>query len=416
MRARARVGTTPPVRRAAVCAAAFCVGAAGLPASARQPGGPASSSTGAPGGTSTGAPTGQDREAGRSQTELPYAPAEAIAPYVDLLNVEDFSARLNAAEWIYETPSITLETITPWLMNPALSPEARSRLEAIGDVLFRVTSRGAMGVQFERQGVAPIIIRNALDDNAFFRAHEVLDAGDEVVMADGEPVRTYDEFQGAILSHDPYETMNLRIRRAGELLDVAVPLGDYMRLGNGTIPADQVMRLAWERRLARIRASMPEPMTPTLDCRDDTARPLPGDEPSGQRGLGDRLRGSLVVAGGLARGGVDQDGDPIEAAALEMDDEAVEVRDFLRQRGMADADIQNFERQLAPLRAAQARLVEIRQHYRDQIAAIAGQLNDATLDPTLRRELSERLARLNVSLGDTQLQIDQINNVLPGGR
>lgn len=360
---------------------------------------------------------GRDRDgSGGPEPESGFAPPDSIAPYVDLLDVDDFAARLNAAEFIFSTPAVTMDTIQPYLVDPSLAPEARSRLEAIGDVLFRVTSRAAMGVQFERQGVAPIVIRNPVDNNPFFRAHEFIDAGDEVVLADGEPVASYDEFQAAILSHDPLESIRLRIRRAGELIDVEVPLGDYMRLGNGTLPPDHVLRMAWERRLSRIVAAAPSPLRPVLDCRPEGERPKPGRGASADADLGEFNRPPLLVAGGFARGGVAQDGVALEAAPIEMDGTAVEVRDYLRQQGLAEAQVREVERQLEPLLAMHKQLVEVRLRCRENIAQTRVLLQDETLDPALRLQLTDRLARLEQTLEDAQRQLDAITMVLPLGR
>jgi len=347
--------------------------------------------------------------------ELPYAPASSIAAYVDLLDVDDYTARQNAAEFIYSTPAVALPTIEPYLLDRSLSPETRSRLDAIGNILFSVTPRGAMGVQFERQGVAPIIIRNTLRDNPFFRAHEVLMPGDEVLKADGERVSTYDEFQGAILSHDPYETIRLQLNRQGQTIELDVPLGDYMRLGNGTLPPEHVLRMAWDRRLTRLRATAGEPMTPTLDCRPADQRPIPADAPrDGDKW--DRIRPSALVAGGLSRGAVDQDGNALEANPLEMDATTIDVRDYVRQGRLAEAEMRALELRAEEMRARHERLIEIRQRHRDEIAQVRLQLDDPTLRPDLRTALTDRLARLESSLGQTQMLIDQINMLLPLGR
>lgn len=357
-------------------------------------------------------PVADDDIAGDQQgEELPYAPPLAIAPYVELLDSDDYVARQSAAEWIYSTPSIALPTIEPYLINASLSPETRSRLDAIGHILFTVTPRGAMGVQFERAGVAPIIIRQTVRDNPFFRAHEVLMPGDQVLQADGEPINTYDEFQGAILSHDPYETIRLEVLREGRTVELDVPLGDYMRLGNGTIPPEHVLRMAWDRRLSRIRAqSGGQNLTPSLDCRPPEQRPT-HEQAAGQPSHVDHIRPSALVAGGLSRGAVDQDGNAIEASPLDMDAAAMEVRDYARQGRIADTEIRVEE-----LRTRQQRLMDIRQTHRDQIEQIRLQLADPTLGPELRTSLTEKLARFESSLIQTQMLIDQINTMLPLGR
>lgn len=352
-----------------------------------------------------------------------HAPPESIAPYVDLLNEDDFTARLSAADFIYSTPSVTLDTLIPYLIRADLPPETRSRLASIADVLFRVTSRAAMGVEFERQAVAPVIIRRTVANSAFFRAHEVLEAGDEVLEADGLPVRDYDEFQAAILSRDPYEAMDLVIRRAGRVMDVRVPLGDYMRLGNPMLPADAVLRMAWERRLERILVRAPSPLTPVLDLRSDPGvrpDPAPAMQPEGNgqgdRGAEPRWRPAALVAGGAARGGVDQSGRALDAAQIDSDALAVEVRDYLRSRGVPNDAILEHQRQIQPLLERHRRLLEIRQRYADELAAFHTRLADPTLDQGQRRVLNESVARIQQTLADTQAQIDAITMMLPLGR
>ena len=342
------------------------------------------------------------------------APPDSIRAYVDLLDADDYAARQSAADFIYQTPMVGLETVEPWLIDASLEPEARSRLEAIGEMLFRVSPRAAMCVQFERQGVAPIIIRNAVpDEMGYFRAHEVIEAGDEVVLADGAAVETYDEFQAAILAHDPYEVMRLRVRRGGNLVDLEVRLGDFNRLPSPNLPADHIMRMAWEKRLARIQSAASGPLRPRVDLRGLAGRAgaagLEGELPA-------RVRGALVLAGGMSRGGIDQSGEPLEAAPLELDGLAVEVRDYLRQQGLAEQQVREVERQLEPLLERHRQLTDLRARVRENIELTQSRLDAEDLDPAQRRALEEGLMRLRQTLAEAQAQIDAISNVLPLGR
>jgi hypothetical protein len=420
------LGRARPIGAAAV---AFVLAAAGT--ASAQPGGPASS-TGGDGGQGPSPRPDAVQKPDAAQTadpaadasinamfdhggELGHAPASAIKPYVDLLDVDDFAARVNATEFIYQTPSVTLETIEPYLLDPNLPAETRSRLEAIGDVLFRVTSRAAMGVQFDRGSGPPIVIRHAVEDpSGRFWAHEVIEPGDVVLRADGEDVSSYDDFQAAILSHDPYETMSLRVRRQGREVDLVVKLGDFNRLASINLPADEILRKAWERRLARIRSAATGPITPVLDLRQDGdggARPAPepGDE-------ADRVRQALVVAAGASRGAIEQSGEALRASPLEMDSLAVEVRDYLRQHGLAEQEIGEMQRQLEPLLEMHRQLTDRRARILENMDLTQRRLDDPDLDTVQRRMFTEQLARLEQSLAETQNQINAVNSVLPIGR
>lgn len=338
------------------------------------------------------------------------APADSIEPYIALFDAEDYAARQNAAEFIMTTPSVELATLLPHLRRENLSPEARSRLNNIASLIFRVTPRAAMGVQFDRSSGGPVII-SAVVETPLFRAHEVLEAGDQVLEADGTPIRTYDEFQAAILSHDPYGAMRLAIRRRGEIKRVVVPLGDFMRLGSGIMPTDQILEQAWERRFARELGDAAASLTPSLDLRT-----LGGQASrTGRDADGDKDDGAIrVIAGGDSRGGLDQDGVPIAAIDLPEDERLRRsIREALQQQGWPEAEIANAERQLQPILERRDTLLAQKARLQQSIDSFLVLLRDQSQDPAVRQQARQRIEVLRQQLAQIEISLETLQAMLP---
>ncbi|MCA9287436.1 MAG: PDZ domain-containing protein, partial [Phycisphaerales bacterium] len=337
------------------------------------------------------------------------APADSIEPYIALFDAEDYAARQNAAEFIMTTRSVELGTLLPHLRRDNLSPEARSRLNNIASLIFRVTPRAAMGVQFDRSSGGPVII-SAVVETPLFRAHEVLEAGDQVLEADGTPIRTYDEFQAAILSHDPYGAMRLAIRRRGEIKRVIVPLGDFMRLGTAMMPTDQILEQAWERRIARELGEAAASLTPSLDLRELRGQPVRPERDDGDKDDG----GVRVIAGGDSRGGLDQDGVPIAAIELPEDERLRRsIRESLLQQGWAEADIANAERQLQPILERRDTLLAQRARLQQSIDSFLVLLRDQSQDPAVRQQARQRVEVLRQQLAQIEISLETLQAMLP---
>lgn len=177
-----------------------------------------------------------------------------LTPLLRALDSPRLEEREAAQAELASNSSITLREVLGLLGEvTALSPEQRARLIGIAREMFVDSPRAAMGVQFGgtvEQGVA---IQSAVEG---FDSARVLKPGDAILAVDGEPV-TQSRLRAIIISHDPGEALELKIRRIGEggreeTLDATVTLGSMNRLarGGGYVDVGTLID-AWRERLSR---------------------------------------------------------------------------------------------------------------------------------------------------------------------
>jgi len=171
------------------------------------------------------------------------ARGDGIEDLVRALASDDLGQREAASDALRREPAITLKDIEAALGTPGLSHEAWHRLYAAARERFMTDPRPALGVQFQQNGLRPVIgqvFRN-------FPAAEVIRVGDLVVEVDGVPLDTYQDARAIILARDPEDELPMTLLRGGELVRVSVRLGRFDDLPDPALTED-VLEPAWRRR------------------------------------------------------------------------------------------------------------------------------------------------------------------------
>gem|GEM_PF-1694394 len=221
---------------------------------------------------------------------------------------EDPVAR-EAADQELSMTDVKLRDVEAVLKRPGLSVEQVMRLSGHAYARFSSEPRGAMGVQFGDVGVVQGVTPG-------FPAFGLLQPDDRIISIDGVAVRAerndFNGFSGLgnirpmIIAHDPGGSALLDVDRRGRRLELRVPLGSFVDLGQGVLISETEMRQAWRMRLGRLRPELaptqPEPVRgPRGDQFGDGSDALTADgnavalAMSGQR--------ASLVAGGVPRGG-----------------------------------------------------------------------------------------------------------------
>lgn len=180
-----------------------------------------------------------------------------LTPILRSLDAPDLAERERAVEALVLSSAVSLREVLGLLSEvTALTPEQRARLMGIAREMFVQSPRAAMGVQFGGTVERGVAIQSAVDG---FDSARVIRPGDVIVAVNGQEV-TQSQMRAIILSHDPGESMGLRLLRsvesgAEEQIDVRVTLGSMNRLrGGGFIDAATMMD-AWRQRLKRAGVS-----------------------------------------------------------------------------------------------------------------------------------------------------------------
>ena len=180
-----------------------------------------------------------------------------LTPLISALDAPDLAQREAAVETLLTDQRITLREILGLLAEvTALTPEQRARLNGAAREMFALSPRAAMGVQFGGTVEKGVAIQSAVDG---FDSARVIRPGDVVLAANGIEV-TQTRLRAIILSHDPGESMVIRLRRLSEdgteeIVESRVTLGSMNRLrGGGFIDAGTMFE-AWRERLARAGVS-----------------------------------------------------------------------------------------------------------------------------------------------------------------
>ncbi|MDX2132354.1 MAG: PDZ domain-containing protein [Planctomycetota bacterium] len=179
---------------------------------------------------------------------------EWLAERVAALDADDLSTRDTAARDIIVEADLPL--IERALARADLSPEQRTRLDALAFSRFRMEPRGAMGVSFSGFSSPQGVELSATV--AGFDAARELRAGDIIRAMDGLPVRVTNDARAIILSHDPGDEVTVEIARQGEVRAVTLRLGRFVDLQNAASPDDDTLAAAWAIRAARRAPPAPE--------------------------------------------------------------------------------------------------------------------------------------------------------------
>lgn len=183
--------------------------------------------------------------------------ADRIAALVADLDSDDLPTRDAAANTLAGDPAATLSVLETALQSATLSPEQRSRLDALAFARFRAEPRGAMGVSFS--GLAGPDGVELSGTVGGFDAARQLRAGDVIRAMDSIPVRVNNDARAVILSHDPGDEVTVEVLRQGEVRVVTLRLGHFAELRNAADPDDWILGAAWEVRGQRRARGLPAP-------------------------------------------------------------------------------------------------------------------------------------------------------------
>lgn len=281
------------------------------------------------------------------------------------------------------------------LMNPALSPEQRTRLSSLGPRALMNTERGALGVQFDVQRAGVLIAGTVRG----FDSERMLRPGDELVSIGGERVGTSDEARAAIIANDPGEEIELRVLRGGRDQAVRVRLGRFGELRSTSMVSWTDAARAWRIRLDRIeRARGAQPALDTglsasewAAARREAGREATPTEPQPRREYLDD--GSFVLvypgAGAVVEGdrGLQAGGQP----------RASQADSASPRRGMVGRSTTRIER-----RADQQR----------QLEEITRKLQQPGLAPEVRAELQAQADLMRLLLNAEQILPGGVNDAL----
>lgn len=174
--------------------------------------------------------------------EAPKAPS--LAELIKKLDAAEVSAR-EAAQLRIATMPLTQKQLEEALVDPALTPEQRVRLEQLGPRTLARTSRGAVGARFERDECRIAALIEGFD------SCRVLQVGDEIIEFGGTPVTDFDnELRPAIIRFGPGTEVPVRLIREGRSMTVRLKMGEFAALDNGWRGAtSEDFRRAWQFRL-----------------------------------------------------------------------------------------------------------------------------------------------------------------------
>lgn len=190
-----------------------------------------------------------------AQPGSPDEPYKALdlTPLIRALDSVSLAERDRAVEQLGSNPAITAREVLSILRDvQGLTPEQRARLVDLGRAMFKNSPRAAMGIQFGGTVESGVAVATLIEG---FDASRQLRPGDVIEAANGEPL-SQNRLRAVIISHDPGETMSLRVRRLdaegrAESIDVRVALGSFNRLRGGGFLDSQTLDEAWRIRMSR---------------------------------------------------------------------------------------------------------------------------------------------------------------------
>lgn len=221
-------------------------------------------------------------------------PRPPLEELIERLDAPVLAAREQATRDLLNRRDLELAEVEALQRRPDLSPEQWLRLERVALGLFDRGPRAALGIQFSPDGGPGSRIIALVDG---FAAARLLQVGDLILRVDGMPVTGQAVLRAAILSHAPGETLALTIDRAGERLDLDIPLGSFANLGPAASPRPSDLLAAWSLRRARSGESLvsdPVVPSPGAEAADSPERGSPAWEALYARGDG---ADGLVVGG-----------------------------------------------------------------------------------------------------------------------
>ena len=330
------------------------------------------------------------------------------------LDADDLAVREAATRRLSTDPALAMIDIEALLARPDLSPEQAARLLSAARDRFLRSPRAALGVQFENGVTGPVIIAKTFER---FPAAGILKPGDEILAVEGQPVvNGWQNFRPLIISREPGESLKLRLRRAGEVIELAAPLGRYSDLPPQRALALDDLARAWETRSQAYAASIslppvavsPEPeWTPRgqgaidmewhrrFDADSPRVAMVPGGHPAGPLSAIDSAvtEPRVVFGGGEFRAPA---APPAPAAVL--------------RRAAARNNPENQARtQIVMLREQIARA-------QTEAARLQAALGGPNLDDATRRQLQVRLLNAETQVLELQRQSDMLRARLPGNR
>lgn len=199
--------------------------------------------------------------------------ARDLTPIIRALDSESLDERERALEQLGANPVVTLREVLGLLRDvTALSPEQRARLIDLAREMFRDSPRAAMGIQFGGTVESGVAVASLIEG---FDAFRQLRPGDVIESANGEAL-SQNRLRSVIVSHDPGESMTLRVRRTGadgasETQDVRIVLGSFNRLRGGGFIDSQTLDEAWRARMSRSGIAGPSAGEPIVSGVDREA-------------------------------------------------------------------------------------------------------------------------------------------------
>lgn len=186
------------------------------------------------------------------------------------LDADDIDRRDRATAEL-AAAGLTPELAAELAASPDVTPEARERLLTAARFWFENTERAAMGVSFDTSRIGePVDARvgGAIDG---FDAKRVLQPGDLITEVNGRPVN-YQELRAHIVSHDPGQTCQITILRAGRPIKASITFGRWSQLsrsrGGASALDDRVLSRAFSLRLERAGLTPEQPVSTGLDRND----------------------------------------------------------------------------------------------------------------------------------------------------
>lgn len=234
----------------------------------------------------------------------PRAPREVPAGLLADLGSADIKGRESATLRLVAGEDFILADIEQALRTRTLSIEQRFRLLQAARDKFMTSQHAAMGVQFSTSLPDRVVVRLTFPQ---FPSSKLLEAGDIIIAAAGEPLRGRDsqsQLGAQIIARDPGQVLPIVIRRGEEKIKLDIPLGRFSDLPQGNVDPYRLAR-AWMVRSAGYLVSVvPQP----IDCG------VPADKWEAGAGSAQQIRKaraqmqlpvyrSRIVAGGQPRGG-----------------------------------------------------------------------------------------------------------------
>jgi hypothetical protein len=330
-----------------------------------------------------------------------------LTPILRALDAPDLADRERAVEALVMSSAVSLREVLGLLSEvTALTPEQRARLVGIAREMFVQSPRAAMGVQFGGTVEKGVAIQSAVDG---FDSARVIKPGDVIVAVNGEEV-TQSRMRAIILSHDPGESMTLRLRRMGESgaeehIDARVTLGSMNRLrGGGFIDASTMMD-AWRERL--LRAGVTEgPTEPPLEARIDHAAWLASAQETARSGV---RSGGIETGPGTARA-------PMVVMAGES--RAVWLEPGQSRDTLVDAEVldpQRIDRRVLERMALREELSELQRELealRSAIRMNAAAMQSPDLTDLQRSRLTVENQRLAGECGVVEVRVNELRGRL----